>query len=427
MKDRLSSGLTRERLALELRRSRGPFAIWLGLLVLAVGAGGVILKNMNNQYPWEDVYEVRVAIDDAKGVVPELQDVRISGVPVGTITKSELVANRPVLTLSIDREHAPLYRDARLRLRPQTPLQDLYVDVEDRGTPAAGELTAGDIFPAARTQVPVQVSDVLNVFDQPTRARYEVALDEMGRGLDDGGDQLRAAFAEMVPFLHAARRMNRVTAERRRHTRRLIHNFRLLAEELARRDGVVTRLVASGHTTLGELASNDEALERTIAELPPTMRQLDRSLTVLQPALDELDPALDALRRAASALEPGLEALRAFSTDASPALQALRRPVRELAPTVRALRPPIGDLDPAFARLRPQAPRLDRITALVSACKLGFQKFFQWTPSVFKMGDTHGAVPRGEQTIAPADAGGQTRDPNLRRSPSCTDGRGGSR
>src|SRR5437764_12697710 len=85
IRDRLSEGLSRERLRLELRRSARPFVAWLALVVLGLAGLGGLLSRLQVAWPWKAQYHVRVAVDDAKGVVPGNTEVRISGVVVGKV------------------------------------------------------------------------------------------------------------------------------------------------------------------------------------------------------------------------------------------------------------------------------------------------------------------------------------------------------
>ena len=268
--------MDRQRLALEIRRARGGFIALLALLVLAIGAAAVIANGLRLNMPWHDTYTARVAVDDAKGVVAGKQQVRISGLPVGKIDESELVDGKPVLTITLRGKYAPLYKDARLRLRPKTPLADLYLNVEDRGHKSAGELKEGDVLAAERTQAPVDIGKVMNALNASTRTRMEHAIDALGRGLPDNGDSFRAALIELAPFLNAAERLTKVTAERRGHTRRLVHNFRLMMEELGRRDNAVRRLVEGGSRTFDALADAQAPLSRLFAEFPPTLAACSR-------------------------------------------------------------------------------------------------------------------------------------------------------
>src|SRR5579859_8025797 len=79
------------RLALEIRRSRKGFAAMLVLVAITVAAIVVIANGLRLNMPWSSTYTVRVAVEDAKGVVPGKQEVRLSGIPVGQITGAGLV------------------------------------------------------------------------------------------------------------------------------------------------------------------------------------------------------------------------------------------------------------------------------------------------------------------------------------------------
>jgi virulence factor Mce-like protein len=388
--------MDRQRLALEIRRARGGFIALLALFVLAIGAAAVIANGLRLNMPWHDTYTARVAVDDAKGVVAGKQQVRISGLPVGKIDESELVDGRPVLTITIKGKYAPLYKDARLRLRPKTPLADLYLNVEDRGHKSAGELKEGDVLAAERTQAPVDIGKVMNALNASTRTRMEHAVDALGRALPDNGRNFRAALIELAPFLNAAERLTKVTAERRGHTRRLVHNFRLMMEELGRRDNAVRRLVQGGSRTFDALADAQAPLSRLFAEFPPTLRRLQPAFAALRATADELDPAFDELQRSARELPSGLRALQEFGEEARPALSALRSPLPSLTSLVRALAPTAQGLDRAFAKLRPTAPRLDRVTATIVPCEYAVSKFFHNTLSLMKFYDSRGMIVRGQ-------------------------------
>src|SRR5258708_36995155 len=93
----------------------------------------------------------------------------------------------------MDPKYAPLYNNAIIRVRPETPLDDMYVDIVSRGTPSAGRLGPNAILPAQRTQIPVDVSSVLDVFNADTRARVQASIDAPGQGLGTQGTSFRQA------------------------------------------------------------------------------------------------------------------------------------------------------------------------------------------------------------------------------------------
>lgn len=422
IRSRMSNRLTRDRVKLEIRRARNPFVVLVGMVVIAVLALSYLVGNLRSSLPWEHPYTVRFAVDDAKGVIAGKQEVRISGVPVGSITKVDLVGGHPVIEATIDEQYAPIYRDARVRLRPRTPLNDLFLDIERRGHSSAGKLDDGQTLPAQRTRTPVDIGRVANVFDADTRPRVKQAIEELGAGLGDHGRQLRAALVELAPFVRSAQRLTRGLAVRRGHTRRLVHNLRVMTQELGHREGELSKLVSGGAASLTELGRQDAPLGATISQLPPTLSRLQSSFAALRATSDELDPALDALGPSAEELPSGLAALRRLTLDARPAVTSLRRPVKRLAPFVRDLNPTAVDLDRAFARLVPQAPRLDRMTAKVVPCELAVQRFFHNTLSVTKFHTGRAAFPRGQLVAGLSILGGQLNDPAQKASPSCAPG-----
>jgi virulence factor Mce-like protein len=418
----MSRILDRERVSLEIKRAARPFAVFVVFLTAALAAWSVIIGNIGLSWPWSSSYETKVALDEASGVVPQKQAVRLSGIEVGLITDVQLDDGRAVATIRIDEEHAPLYRDARLRLRPETPLDDMYLDVEKRGTRAAGELGEDDVLPAERTRVPVDIGRVLNVFSADTRTRVEHAIDEYGRALGDRGDDFRRALVQLAPFLAAAKRLTHESAVRREQTARVIHNFRVMTEELADREADLRTLVRSGAGALGELGASQAAVEATIAELPPTLTRLQTSFAALRGATDELDPAFDALRPVAEDLPDGLAALQRLGQTARPSLRALRRPLPQLRALLGELRPTAQGLRESFSELQPVPERLDGFTRLLPPCFPALAKFFHNTNSLGKFADRNSVILRGQAVLGTNSAGGQVDDPNQTAAPSCAPG-----
>ncbi len=415
-------GLDRERLKLELRRASRP-ALWLALLVVgALVSTGIILKNIGVALPFSDTYQARIEVDDAAGVVAKKQSVRLAGIDVGRISDVSLEGGKAIVQITMDPDRAPLYKDARLRLRPETPLNDIYLDIEARGTRAAGKLGEDEVLPAERTRVAVDVGRVLDVFDAGTRVRLEQTIDEYGRGLGPHGDDFRQALVELTPFLRAARRLTQETAVRRTQTARMVHNFRLLTQELGSRDRALRRLVSAGASSLGELGRSEGAVQRLVAELPPTMRQLSSTFTTVRQTTDELDPALDELQPVARALPSGMRALGRFSEKAQPSFAALRKPLPQLQRLLAALRPTARGLRTSFDALTPVPKRLDTVTRLVQPCERPIAKFFQNTISLGKFSDDNTVILRGQTVVGTASAGGGVNDPNQTATPSCAPG-----
>ncbi|WP_205697393.1 MlaD family protein [Conexibacter sp. SYSU D00693] len=411
----------RGRLALELRRARGPFAVLAVLAVCAVAMTAALVSQQTFQRPWDDYAQVRVAFDDAKGVVAGQQAVRVAGVEVGLVKAAELEGGRAVLDLAIEERYAPVFRNATFRLRPKTPLQDMYVEMS-RGTPDAGVLDASRVVPAAQSVTPVDVSRVLQSFDADARTRLRSLLTQFGAAADDGGAALRRGFTQLGPFLTAATDVADALAVRKARLRRLVSSSGDLMRALATRDDRLRRLVTDGNRALGALAAHDRELSATLGQLPGTVAELRTALARLGTAQDDLEPALTALRPAARRLGDALDGVRSLSGDLRPAAERLRPAVQELA-RLSSVLPRTGErLDRATSALRPQVADVDLATRQLAACETPFARFMSWTLSVIKFRDGYSSYPRGSVSLGlDSVKGNGTGVTGLTKSPNCDD------
>lgn len=412
--------LDRERLLLEVRRAALPALALLALIAGSLACLAIILSDNGVSLPWNGTYQRQIALDNAKGIVPKEQTVRLAGVTVGRIEGVKLVHDRPVATISIQSKYAPLYRNAQIRLRPETPLDDMYIDIVSRGTPSAGALPANQVLPAQRTQVPVDISSVLDVFNADTRSRVKASIDALGAALGPQGASFKQALVDLAPFLAAARRLTDVTATRQAQTARLIHNFSLLTGELGRRDVEVRQLVSSGASSLSELGAYESSVQAVINQLPPTMSQLETTFATVQNTANHLDPAFDALQPVAAALPAGLTGLTRFGTAAEPALARLRAPLPQLNLLMQRLQPAARGLRSSFSALTPVPAQLDHITQMVVPCEPALAKFFQNTISLGKFQTDLSVVLRGETVVGANSYAGALNDQTA--APSCAPG-----
>jgi virulence factor Mce-like protein len=402
-------GFDSERLILEAKRSSGSVAALLGLIALAVLSITIILSNIGISLPWQSSYSRQIALDNAKGIVAGEQDVRLAGVTVGRITKIKLENGRPVATISMSPKYGPLYNDAKLQLKPDTPLDDMYLDIVSRGRPSSGALGANAILPAQRTQIPVDVSSVLDIFQTNTRDQVKQTIDTLGKALGPEGPQFEQTLVDLAPFLDAAKQLTTQTALRQTETRQLVHNFQLVTNALAQRDTQVRQLVANGASSLSELGSNESSVQAVINQLPGTMSQLESTFNTLRATENHLDPAFVALGPVAKALPTGLKSLTTFSNRARPAFVKLDRPLPVLNDLMRQLSPTASALNRTLSSLKPVPGQLNTITQLVVPCEPALADFFQNTLSIGAFSTPLSVVLRGE-TVVGASSSGTVQD-----------------
>ena len=133
----------------QIKKQARVFAAVIVLFVVAMGIAGYILSNQRFFLPaWfpfigTDFYEVKAELPTAQAVVPgQGQTVNIAGVKVGEVGNVELVDGRAVVTMKIQDQYEPIYKDATILLRPKTGLKDMILAL-DPGTDAAGDIPEG--------------------------------------------------------------------------------------------------------------------------------------------------------------------------------------------------------------------------------------------------------------------------------------------
>ena len=415
---RLVDRLLGRRARLQLARVPGSAVATAVLAAGGVVAAIVLIAALRVGLPWQERYVTQVAVTDASGIVPHSGSVRISGVPVGTVEAVDIRAGQPVLTIEMDSDKGPLYRDARARIRPATPLNDMYLDVTFRGTPGAGILGRDDVLAPRRTAQPVDISRVLNVFDADVRPRMRALIVSLGEALHENGDDFQRTLVELAPFLRAGKRLSDQVARRSAQMKRLVHNFDAMTGELARRDTQLSSLLEAAGETFDELGDRSSPLARLFIELPQTLREVPRSFEVLRAAAGKLDPALEALRPTARSLPRGLSALAGLAPDLRSGADALGTTVAPLRKLLRDTTPLAGDLTKAFTTLTPQLPRLEGIGDQIKPCQKALNAYLHYWLSVYKLYDDVGVLDHAQSNYATSSAG--TPDLFLKAVPGCT-------
>jgi ABC-type transporter Mla subunit MlaD len=292
-----------------------------------------------------------------------------------------------------------VYRNARAQIRPITPLNDVYLDVVDPGSPSAGRADPNQPLPQSQTQTSVTVPDVLNIFNPDARLGAQRLLDQLGNGMADGGLKLRNALVALGPFLQQAGALTQALAYRQQVTRNLIHNTAVLTAELGRRQVELHRLVATGAATVATLAAGSQNLDATLAEIGPTFTQLRASLASVRGIISTVDTGVSSLYPVADRLQGGLAALRSLNGALAPALATLQQPVRALDPWAVQLNRVSDHLQPIASALLPQVPTVNRLAQRLINCQKGIIGFFQWNTSLSKFGDQNGPLPRGNLAL----------------------------
>jgi phospholipid/cholesterol/gamma-HCH transport system substrate-binding protein len=394
VRDRITGGNVRHRATRQVKRSMRP----LGTLAIAFALAGacavyLLVQIDKTALVSSGTYSFRVA--DATAVAPGVDEVRFKGIPAGKISAVALQGTQPVITVQLESSFGRIYRNATAQLRPNTPLQDMYLDITSRGTPSAGLASTRNQVPAEQTDTSVGISDVLDVFGSSQRARLSELLGALGNGLADRGESLRTSFVELVPFVQEAGRITQQLNLHSELTKQLVHNIGLLTTTLGDRAAQIRTLVAEGSKTARALGASSPALKQTLTELPPTIASADEALAALDGVLPSVNGATRSLYPVASHLPQALQDIRSLTRVARPAVVALQRPVARLVPLANSLVPVSSNLSSSVKTLLPQVPVIKEAVTGIGECLPSLYGFFDWDASMAKFGDARGGAPRG--------------------------------
>lgn len=313
-------------------------------LILGVFAACALAGGMYLVFLTEDKYTAYVVLDDAGGILKNY-NVKVGQVPAGKVTDIALTKGDDVrLKLELDDDAAPIGRGASAKVRPVNLLGEKYVDLDpgDLRNP----LPEGSTIPKARTGVPIELDDALNVLDPDTRAAMRLIINEFGIAVAGRGADFNGVLNDLPPAVDAAERVVREVADENVALRAAITNGDRVLQSVAKGRDDLGDLVESAADALDTAAAKRAELGATVRNAPAALGQLRTTLAGLQTTADNLRPAARDLQAASPSLADTLARLPQFAKDAERALAAatkvsptLSKLGRRSTPTLRLLRP----------------------------------------------------------------------------------------
>jgi hypothetical protein len=165
--------------------------------VLVVTVAVFLAYQANQGLPFVPTYKLSAQVPNANTLVPG-NEVRVGGIRVGAIKTVEPVQGEDgsvnaKLDMELNQDVDPLPVDSVIveRARPQAQV------LESARRLRARALRRADTIPlSAGTPEPVEIDQVFNTFDDPTRAAIQVNLTEFGNALAGRGQALNAAIGD---------------------------------------------------------------------------------------------------------------------------------------------------------------------------------------------------------------------------------------
>jgi phospholipid/cholesterol/gamma-HCH transport system substrate-binding protein len=285
-----------KRMALQIKRYGRYFLILLGLMVIGTAAGFYILLQQRLPNPFQTFYQVNGAFPSAAAVVPGLgEPVNVAGVHVGMITNTSLQNGQGVIHMKIDPKKLPhIYNNAHIDLVPNTPLNDMQVNIAP-GDKSAGVLKPGKTITVGQTTSPVNSDDLLDALDTDTRTWFTSLIAELDNGTQGRGKDIRALLMNLGPTSAQLRQVGDLLAGRRQKLAALVHNLGVLSQAASAKDAQIRTVVQAGDATIHAIASQDVALRASILKLPGTLSTTRSTLADLTTFANQLGPTATAL------------------------------------------------------------------------------------------------------------------------------------
>jgi phospholipid/cholesterol/gamma-HCH transport system substrate-binding protein len=344
-----------------IRKHLRDFIAVMGLVIMATLLVYFILQQQRLRIPIleQKPFTLKADFETAQAVTPgQGQTVVVAGVKIGDISSVALKDGHAEVTMQIERNFLPIYRNATALIRPRTGLQDVFIEL-DPGTKSAGDFKDGDTIPLANTAPEVNLDQILQALDGDTQAYLRTLFVGLGQGLKGQSRNLGKVLGGLGPINNELARLNTKVAERRHNLARLVHNLNILTGTVAQHRNDVTNLIRSSNEALGAIAHQDTNVQETVKLLPGTLATAHDTLNKTAPFAKLLGPTFDNLRPFAR----NLDRLNASVRSVSGTKNVVRD---ELRPFVRSARKPVRDLKPAAKNLAQATPRLTDIATIIN-------------------------------------------------------------
>ena len=245
---------------------------------------------------------------DAGGLAPG-NDVRVSGVKVGTVSGVSLQRGRALVAFSVNGK-VRLGSDTTAHIRTGTLLGQRVLTLESAG---AGRLRSADVIPLSRTGSPYALTDALGEFTANTAETDTAALNQ---SLDTLSATIDRLAPRLGPTFDGISRISRALNERNESLSDLLRSAAEVTGILSARSRQVNTLILNANELLGVLEDRRFAIANLLANTSALSQQLSGLVAdneeQLAPALEKLNSVTEILQRNNDNITKGMAGLAKF-------------------------------------------------------------------------------------------------------------------
>jgi phospholipid/cholesterol/gamma-HCH transport system substrate-binding protein len=252
--------------------------------------------------------------------------VLVAGQPIGKVDDVTLNDSAQAeVTISVDN---PLRQGttAIIRATSLSGIANRYVSITP-GPNNAPDLADGATLAGDKTTSPVDLDQLFNTFRPRTRRALQNVIQGSATLYAGHTEGARRTYKYFAPSLEATRRLfAELTSDSQAFSQFLVEGSKTLHTIAGRRNDL-SALTANANQALGAIASQNNALDRSLVALPPTLRQANTTFVNLRTALDDLTPLVNESKPATKDLAPFLRKLRPVAVNAVPVVNDLQHAV----------------------------------------------------------------------------------------------------
>jgi phospholipid/cholesterol/gamma-HCH transport system substrate-binding protein len=311
------------------------------LTVLIVVLAVFLAYNANNGLPFVPTYRISAQVPNANTLVRG-NEVRIGGVRVGLVESIEPIQHddgttSAKLDLKLDKSAEPIPENSTVIVRSRSALGLKYLEIAKGDSPRG--FPAGSTIPLSSAKPePVEIDQVLNTFDEPTRLAIQRNLTEFGTAVAGRGPAINRALGEFRLLLPPLERVTRALAQPSTGLARFFQALRDTAAEVAPVADIQAQLFVNLDTTFGAFARVARPfIQETISKSPATEETTIRTLPRIRPFLAHTTGLFHDLAPGARAIRTTAPALAAAQAAGTPVLRDSPKLNDQLPPTANSL------------------------------------------------------------------------------------------
>jgi phospholipid/cholesterol/gamma-HCH transport system substrate-binding protein len=288
-------------------------------ILVAIIAAGALLTGLATALLGNHAYSITAYFISAEGLTPQ-NDVVINGSRVGRVDSVSIAPDDgpsragAQVVIEVDGSSAPLHRGTRALIRPKGLLGNPFVELTP-GPPSAEVIPSGGTLPLQDTASPVDLDQVMDLFDPQTRAMIQTLTREGGASLANRGSDLNVFLAALPAIMQDASAVTDKIARQDQQLSALDVEFDRIARMMASEDQAFRRDLSNGASLLNVTAAHEENLkaelvyaDQALAELAAGLKGHERDLNVMLRAmpslLDELQSLSDHFATSLAILDP---------------------------------------------------------------------------------------------------------------------------